>query len=536
MELSMEFINTLYIGREILDNDRLLIKSVYKIFKMIKNSKEYKSYISYLDEQSRILSHGPIEELHYCKLSEVDILSAIISKELLENDITAVSILKIEEIFNRLLLSQAFTVYPISEINHKMLHNALYGDNDKTAEDILKDFNIPPLGNNLEFFKEYISYIPQSVIDKFDIPDNTPKINTIITFKNEDGGVLYEGKNTITTDKVDLNGIIFNIGSEDVRELFNVDNPNVGLYSNDIIKIIDSNKEPKTNRDGGLTGAVIPFPIGFINASDIDNFISLCEGRKALVVNKLKDTENKQIMSLKFLPGNVSYGFEQGISEERKNKLFNILSIKRNIELNMRVTGHTVDEDDIIVFNIDLGKNIEGKETNINKLTLITYEPLDFHFESFNLDNGSYFDIDDFTELKFIFETEQNMYESIRPYTIKYLKDNNLPRWYLSECEIAERVHDTLAENPKGGEYVFESDVCKSGVDTNYSFNIEVGADDNMYMRLYNNIADVTINGTDYDSTITQFVKEWNDNVKEKYDWSIYNDDIYESPKDKDLK
>lgn len=523
MDFSADFIDILYIGKEIIDDDVLFTRSAHKIFNIIKKNTDYKKYIKYLDEQSKILCGDTVEELHYNKLTEIDIIMAIMTKEVIETGM--VGIYSVAKTFKDLLLSQSIEVYPTSNIKHKLIHNAMYGDTEDEINDVFKRLNLKPLGSNTKFLEEYIQYLPESVLEILDTIYNGPKIRPILTIKNADDKAIFEGENNLSGDKPDLNNITFNIEYENAGELFKGENPSLGLYTDALEgrKALIVETIGKSNRDGGLTGAIMPFPTGFISAFDTDNFESLSEGRKELVKIKMEQLENDQITRLKIFPGSAPQGFEQGISEERKNKLFNILSIKRNIELNMRVSGHTVDDGDIIIFNIDLGKTIQGKEKDITRLTLTTYEPLDFHFESFNLANGSYFDIDDFVELKFIFGTEQAMYEAIRPYTIKYLKDNNLPRWYLSECEIAERINGVLEKNKIGGQYVFTSDDCKDGIDTNYSFIIDIRTDGEVCTRLYNNIADVTRPGYISTEIIHDFVEEWNKNATEKYDWSIYN-------------
>lgn len=325
MEISMDFVKRVYVGEEALENEKLFKEFAWKIFCIMKQGHKYKSYLLYLDENSKRLMRGPVEELHFEKLSEEDIIRAIVTKEVLDNS-RPVGIFKVTEIFYELLMMGAIEVYPISNVNHQILHNTLYGDKSKNAEDILKDLGVIPYGDNTIFIKEYMEYLPQSILDQFDVPDTRTKIKTILTIKNEAGDILFEGPNELrgVENEDGMFTAVINISGEDCSKYFRSGNSTIGLYSDDMIKIMKTNEgyNPESHgikngdlkdfhigkpsnlideiviprlgslsSDPGLSGCILPnMKEPFLNAS---------EGRKAMIISKMKQAEETKPLEFK---------------------------------------------------------------------------------------------------------------------------------------------------------------------------------------------------------------------------------------------
>lgn len=369
MDTNIKYDKGLYIDKDVLtDHDNFILRAT-GILSLIKRSYEYTSYIAFIAKRI-----SDVEELHFDKISEIDIIETILIKQLDNNEFT--SVFRVCDEFMRLLFENAFEVYPISNVNHNILHAKLLQDDTLKSADILAELGIIPIGSFDKFIEDYFNYIPKQLMCKLDIKD----------------------------DKL-----------------------------------------------------------------------------------------------------------------QKPDRVLNI-----HMDLNIRVSGHEVDDGGTILFILDLGRTLKSDyEGEFNKLILLEYDPLDDTYEVFKYSKSrEAFDIDESMELKAIFGTEDDMYNAITPYTINYLIDNNLPRWYLTNESMIEHVAYIRGRNETN--YSYQSGFTKNSIDPNYSFSIDIK--DNK-VRIFSKIADVTVddNSQYLNVAIDKYVKEWNKNAKEKFDWTIYD-------------
>lgn len=304
MKFSLDFINSLYIGKESLNSEPLL-RDIFKIWDNVQSTEAFKSYMDGLNKEYFNKYNDNIEILYFNIISAIDIIDAIITKEVSENERGIIQIKDINNIFMNLLYNKEVEVFPMTHAMYKTFRNIRYGNNNANPEELFKQLKVESTGSNKGFIKKYIEYLPCELLDKLHEQYTGPTIKTVLTIKNEAGEVLFEGPNElhINKDGGELFTTTINITGEDCRKYFKNKIKLKPSHINEFMSDVRDSLALSNHSKPDLSGCVIPILGPIFGASLFSVDAEVSEQRKELFDARVSQIKKEQeIMGSDFKP------------------------------------------------------------------------------------------------------------------------------------------------------------------------------------------------------------------------------------------